>query len=182
MLPPPPDRFVPIANAAQDQVVTDARFPGFSITLPAGTTITGWDGAPKTQIADEFRVIKRPLVTESVMADLEKTNTYVFEVHPDANKVQIRKAVAAIARLTGERPLGWMPRYGPSPNTRELLVAEGGSPSSAAHARERAVAIADQLARLRPDYRDVIVLRKGANDETSSSITQQQADELDRQA
>ncbi len=38
----------------------------------------------------------------------------------------IRKAVESIERTTGERPLGWMPRYGPSLNTRELLVEEGG--------------------------------------------------------
>ena len=42
---------------------------------------------------DIYAVIKRPLVTESVMDKLEKTNTYVFEVHPDANKIQIKKAV-----------------------------------------------------------------------------------------
>ena len=42
---------------------------------------------------DIYEVIKRPLVTESVMDKLEKTNTYVFEVHSDANKIQIRKAV-----------------------------------------------------------------------------------------
>ncbi len=33
------------------------------------------------------------------------------------------------------------------------------SPSAPVHARERAVEIADQLAKLRPDYREVIVLR-----------------------
>lgn len=42
---------------------------------------------------DIYQVIKRPLVTESVMDKLEKTNTYVFEVHTDANKIQIKKAV-----------------------------------------------------------------------------------------
>ncbi len=42
---------------------------------------------------DIYAVIKRPLVTESVMDKLEKTNTYVFEVHTDANKIQIKKAV-----------------------------------------------------------------------------------------
>jgi hypothetical protein len=45
--PPPPERFVPIQNATQDQVVRDPRFPGASITLPAGVTITGWDGEPR---------------------------------------------------------------------------------------------------------------------------------------
>ena len=32
----------------------------------------------------------------------------------------------SIARTTGERPLGWYCRYGPSENTRRLLVEEGG--------------------------------------------------------
>ena len=41
----------------------------------------------------------------------------------------------------------------------EVLVDRGASPSAPAHERERAVAIADLLAQLRPDYRDVIVLR-----------------------
>jgi RHS repeat-associated protein len=49
--PPPPERFVPIDNAAHDQVVTDERFPGFALTLPAGVAIVGWDGSLKQQIA-----------------------------------------------------------------------------------------------------------------------------------
>jgi RHS repeat-associated protein len=51
--PPPADRFVPIANAVAAQVVGDPRFPGASITVPAGVTITGWDGTVKTRIAIE---------------------------------------------------------------------------------------------------------------------------------
>jgi RHS repeat-associated protein len=51
--PPPAERFTPIANAAADQVITDPRFPGVSITLPKGATIVGWDGQPKTRIALE---------------------------------------------------------------------------------------------------------------------------------
>ena len=41
----------------------------------------------------------------------------------------------------------------------EVLVDRGDSPSTPARQRERAVAVADMLAQLRPDYRDVIVLR-----------------------
>jgi RHS repeat-associated protein len=51
--PPPSERFVPIANTTAAQVITDPRFPGASVTLPAGVTITGWDGAVKTHIALE---------------------------------------------------------------------------------------------------------------------------------
>ena len=42
---------------------------------------------------DIYQVLRRPLVTERAMHNLELSNTYAFEVHPDANKVQIRKAV-----------------------------------------------------------------------------------------
>ncbi len=38
----------------------------------------------------------------------------------------IRRAIASITETTGERPLGWYCRYGPSVNTRELVVEEGG--------------------------------------------------------
>jgi YD repeat-containing protein len=51
--PPPPERYTPIQNATQDQVITDPRYPGASFTLPAGVTIIGWDGTPKTQMAIE---------------------------------------------------------------------------------------------------------------------------------
>lgn len=40
-----------------------------------------------------------------------------------------------------------------------VLADRGPSPSAPAHDRERSVAIADQLAKLKPDDRDVIVLR-----------------------
>lgn len=51
--PPAPERFAPIQNIDQDQVITDPRFPGASIRLPAGATVTGWDGVLKTKIAIE---------------------------------------------------------------------------------------------------------------------------------
>jgi RHS repeat-associated protein len=51
--PPSDDKFVAIANATQDQSITDARFPGLAIKLPAGVTITGWDGVLKSRIAVE---------------------------------------------------------------------------------------------------------------------------------
>jgi allantoinase len=39
---------------------------------------------------------------------------------------QIRKAVASLTKSIGHRPEGWYCRYGPSVNTRRLLVEEGG--------------------------------------------------------
>ncbi len=44
-------------------------------------------------------------------------------------------------------------------NFTQMLADRGPSPSAPMHARERAVALADQLSRLPPKYRDVIVLR-----------------------
>jgi len=38
----------------------------------------------------------------------------------------IRRAVASLERTVGTRPMGWYCRYGPSTNTRRLLVEEGG--------------------------------------------------------
>jgi allantoinase len=39
---------------------------------------------------------------------------------------EMRKAVASIERMIGERPYGWYCRYAPSENTRRLVVEEGG--------------------------------------------------------
>ncbi|WP_447975230.1 RHS repeat-associated core domain-containing protein [Nitrospira sp. Kam-Ns4a] len=50
---PPPERFTPIANGTSDQVFTDPRYPGLSLTLPVGVTIIGWDNVPKTKLALE---------------------------------------------------------------------------------------------------------------------------------
>ena len=45
-----------------------------------------------------------------------------FELSEEEEREHIRKAVAAIEKMTGERPLGWYCRYGPSVNTRRLVV------------------------------------------------------------
>ncbi|MFO1161317.1 MAG: allantoinase PuuE [Reyranellaceae bacterium] len=44
----------------------------------------------------------------------------------EQEREHIRLAVKSITETTGERPLGWYCRYGPSVNTRELVVEEGG--------------------------------------------------------
>ena len=38
----------------------------------------------------------------------------------------IARTIQSMRQTTGERPLGWFTRYGPSVHTRELVVAEGG--------------------------------------------------------
>lgn len=44
----------------------------------------------------------------------------------DEERDHIRKAVASLEKTTGQRPLGWYCRYGPSLNTRRLVVEHGG--------------------------------------------------------
>ncbi len=43
--------FVDISNSAVDRVVTDPSIPGLQLTIPAGVTVTGWDGQPNTQVS-----------------------------------------------------------------------------------------------------------------------------------
>jgi large subunit ribosomal protein L23 len=47
-------------------------------------------------VRDPRSIVKRAMVSEKGSMLLEKTNTYVFEVATDSNKVEIRKAVEAI--------------------------------------------------------------------------------------
>lgn len=49
-----------------------------------------------------------------------------YKMDRDAEREAINQAVESITRTTGERPLGWYTRYGPSINTRELVVEHGG--------------------------------------------------------
>ena len=49
-----------------------------------------------------------------------------FELSEAEERDRIRRAVASLQQTMGERPLGCYCRYGPSLNTRNLLVEEGG--------------------------------------------------------
>jgi peptidoglycan/xylan/chitin deacetylase (PgdA/CDA1 family) len=44
----------------------------------------------------------------------------------EQERQEIARAVVSLTRTCGTRPVGWYCRYGPSINTRELLVEEGG--------------------------------------------------------
>lgn len=49
-----------------------------------------------------------------------------FNMDRDGEREAIAKTIESLKRTTGQRPLGWYTRYGPSVNTRELVVEEGG--------------------------------------------------------
>lgn len=48
---------------------------------------------------DPRAVILRPIMTEKSMRQKEERNVVTFQVRPDANKVEIRRAVEAIFRV-----------------------------------------------------------------------------------
>jgi len=43
-----------------------------------------------------YDVLKRPVITEKSAVQSDELNQYVFEVAPDANKIQIKEAVQVI--------------------------------------------------------------------------------------
>ncbi len=49
-----------------------------------------------------------------------------FKLAEEEERQHIRRAIASLERTVGARPLGWYCRYGPSVNTRRLVVEEGG--------------------------------------------------------
>lgn len=51
--------------------------------------------------------------------------TELWTLDREAERNHIRDAVGLFEEVTGVRPVGWYSRYGPSVNTRELLVEEG---------------------------------------------------------
>jgi len=49
-----------------------------------------------------------------------------YEMPEEEERSQIARAVSSLEKTTGQRPLGWYCRYGPSGNTRRLVVEHGG--------------------------------------------------------
>ena len=85
---------------------------------------------------DNYRIVKRPLVTEKNMHRAEVRNEYTFEVAGDANKVAIRQAVEAlfnvkVVRVNTVTKKGVERRYGlnwsKGPSVKKAIVklAEG---------------------------------------------------------
>lgn len=75
----------------------------------------------------------------------------LVEKQMKAQKRDVRRAVSLQRHLAElERSSAWI---------EKALVSQASSPSARAQRRELAAILADQLSRLKPDYRDVIVLR-----------------------
>lgn len=52
---------------------------------------------------DLHRILVQPLLTEKITALREKTNTVGFVVHPDANRLQIKRAVELLLKVKVDR-------------------------------------------------------------------------------
>ncbi|MBA3686017.1 MAG: 50S ribosomal protein L23 [Planctomycetes bacterium] len=46
-----------------------------------------------------YDIVRRPRLTEKTVQLQNTTNTYTFEVHQDANKIEIRKAVESLFKV-----------------------------------------------------------------------------------
>ena len=47
----------------------------------------------------EYDIIRRPVITEKSALIKESANQYVFEVHCDANKIEIKKAIEKLFKV-----------------------------------------------------------------------------------
>jgi large subunit ribosomal protein L23 len=80
---------------------------------------------------DMQRVIRRPLVTEKSTRQKDESRQYVFEVHPDANKIEIQSAVerlfkVKVLQVRTSNVLGKIKRlgrrYGKRPDWKKAIV------------------------------------------------------------
>ena len=77
------------------------------------------------------RVIRRPMVTEKSTRQKEESRQYVFEVHRDANKIEIQSAVerlfkVKVLQVRTSNVLGKVKRlgrrYGKRPDWKKAIV------------------------------------------------------------
>jgi large subunit ribosomal protein L23 len=83
------------------------------------------------------KIIRRPLITEKSTRQKEESRQYVFEVHRDANKIEIQSAVERLFKVTvlqvrTSNILGKVKRlgrrYGKRPDWKKAIITlkEGG--------------------------------------------------------
>lgn len=89
-------------------------------------------GAPATFFACGRALERNPATAAAIVADGHEICSHGYEwrepstMTREEERQSIERAVKAIRATTGARPVGWYCRWGPSINTRELLVEEGG--------------------------------------------------------
>ena len=129
-----------LAEAPGGRVPPGMRDLAFETMYEFGSRVGFWRihelfrrrGLPLTIFGCALALERNPRVAEAIVAAGYDICCHGwrwvehFKLSEQEEREQIAKAVASIAALTGQRPLGWYCRYGPSDNTRRLLVEEGG--------------------------------------------------------
>lgn len=89
-------------------------------------------GLPLTIFGCALALERNPPVAEAIMAAGYDVCSHGwrwikhYELSEDEERAQIRKAVESLERTICQSPQGWYCRYGPSVNTRRLIVEHGG--------------------------------------------------------
>jgi putative urate catabolism protein len=89
-------------------------------------------GLPMTIFGCALALERNPRAVEAIVAAKHDICSHGwrwiehFRLSEAEEREHIARAVESIRRTSGERPAGWYCRYGPSGNTRRLLVEEGG--------------------------------------------------------
>ena len=62
---------------------------------------------------EHYRIVRKPRVTEKALREVEQAHAYAFEVAPEANKIEIRKAVEALFNVKVEsvRTMNMLGKY-----------------------------------------------------------------------
>lgn len=129
-----------LAEAPGGRVPAGTRDLAFETMYEFGSRVGFWRihelfrqrGLPLTVFGCALALERNPPVAEAIVAAGYDICCHGwrwvehFKLSEQEEREQIARAVESIAALTGQRPLGWYCRYGPSENTRRLLVEEGG--------------------------------------------------------
>lgn len=89
-------------------------------------------GLPMTVYACALALERNPPAAEAIKAAAHDICCHGwrwvehFKLTEDQEREHIRLAIESLKKTLGERPIGWYCRYGPSVNTRNLLMEEGG--------------------------------------------------------
>ena len=89
-------------------------------------------GLPLTMFACARALERNPAIAEAIVAGGHDVCSHGYRwvnhrtMGEDEEREQIRLAVASFRQTLGHQPPGWYCRYGPSINTRRLLVEHGG--------------------------------------------------------
>ena len=68
--------------------------------MAKGIAVKEKTSQPKGPVLESHQVVIRPLVTEKGTHLVERYNTYLFQVHQQATKIQIKKAVEALFEVS----------------------------------------------------------------------------------